>query len=607
MGGLTEATGHGTPRARMREVFLSNDCDRADHGLLTHHPLAPDSLDGWVRVSWQRSRDARVDADEPRAAFIDGWETDTGFTRASGIVLDSLVKGIENEPVCLILTDAKGTVLDRRGGDPDLLAALDRVDLAPGFRYAESHVGTNGIGTSLEVGGPVLVNGAEHYTGALTRFSCAGALITHPINGTLLGVIDLTTKAENTNALLLSFAKLAARRISERILEEADALERALLGDYYAACRHSGRPVLAIGGDVLMMNALTHQNFGPQDQAAILAQIQEVRGYASQHTLLMDLPSGSTARLSYQPSFAGEALAGGIILVKDQASRLHAAEAIPATLQGVAGDSAMWRRVSSTVLQACSDNLWLSVRGESGVGKAHLLHAAHKQARAGRPLAVHDARDATSTAEFLEAVNNDLEGRSDLVVLHASALDVGGIEGLADLLQVDAADAADTERPWVAITTEDRDNCEHGDALDLRLLPLFARTVVVPPLRHHAEDIPALVRSLLGRARAVNLELSAAAINQLMRLPWLGNIEQLREVLAAVTRTRRSGTAEIDDLPAQCRATTRRNLTRLESLERDAIVEALSLHRGDKAAAATALGISRATIYRKVRDFGIVG
>nr|WP_253945522.1 helix-turn-helix domain-containing protein [Nocardioides sp. zg-DK7169] len=44
----------------------------------------------------------------------------------------------------------------------------------------------------------------------------------------------------------------------------------------------------------------------------------------------------------------------------------------------------------------------------------------------------------------------------------------------------------------------------------------------------------------------------------------------------------------------------------METLERDAIIEALDLHGGDKAAAAGSLGMSRATIYRKIRDYGIL-
>ena len=63
---------------------------------------------------------------------------------------------------------------------------------------------------------------------------------------------------------------------------------------------------------------------------------------------------------------------------------------------------------------------------------------------------------------------------------------------------------------------------------------------------------------------------------------------------------------ELADLPPECRATTRRQLTPIEALERDAIVDALSMYDGDKQAAAAALGMSRATIYRKIREYGIV-
>ncbi|WAM19415.1 hypothetical protein [Rhodococcus sp. JS3073] len=67
----------------------------------------------------------------------------------------------------------------------------------------------------------------------------------------------------------------------------------------------------------------------------------------------------------------------------------------------------------------------------------------------------------------------------------------------------------------------------------------------------------------------------------------------------------RSGVIEPDALPAECRATTRANLSKLQSLERDAIVEALALHAGDKTASADSVGHVPGTIHRKIRGFGI--
>jgi transcriptional regulator of acetoin/glycerol metabolism len=95
------------------------------------------------------------------------------------------------------------------------------------------------------------------------------------------------------------------------------------------------------------------------------------------------------------------------------------------------------------------------------------------------------------------------------------------------------------------------------------------------------------------------------AMRQLARLPWPGNIAQLRHVLTETLGRQRSGVIGIDRLPSECRSVTRRKLTRLEAMERDAIVRSLSENDGNKAEAAEALGMSRATIYRKIKDFGI--
>ena len=78
-------------------------------------------------------------------------------------MLRSLREQLEGQPVSVILTDADGLVLSRLTGDDDLERHLDRVWLAPGFSYAEEFVGTNGIGTALEGGGPAHVFGHEHY------------------------------------------------------------------------------------------------------------------------------------------------------------------------------------------------------------------------------------------------------------------------------------------------------------------------------------------------------------------------------------------------------------------------------------------------------------
>ena len=553
-----------------------------------------------IRLSWQRSQASLVDADQPAPAYVAAVDYDTTLARAARPVVDALSSELHDEPVCIILTDAKGIVLDRRGGDRSLVRRLDTVNLAPGFTYAESEVGTNGIGTALEVAGPILVRGAEHFTGGLRGFACAGAPITHPVTGCLLGVLDITTQARNSNAVLLSFAKLAAKRIQERIVEEANALDQALLRDYYAACRHTGGSVIALGDEVFMMNAHAQAHFDSADQAALIDRTLDARGGTKPLTFIADLPSGISARLAYQPTFLGERLAGGVVQIKEHQVALRAVggSRVP-TLPGMIGASALWRHTTREVLESCGRAEWLVAEGEAGTGKLTVLRAVHDYCAPSTRLAILDAGD----RDLLGTAAAELESGSDLVIHHAHVLSAEVIEGLVDLLQ-SVHDGADSRTPWVALTVlTGRSGTQ--DELDTQLLRLFARTVAVPPLRHHLDDVPALVRHLLGRSGIAGVTLSQAAINQLMRLPWPGNVTRLRTVLADIARRRRSGVVELEDLPAECRATTRRHLTRLEALERDAIVDALAAHQGDKTAAAIALGMSRATIYRKIRDYAI--
>lgn len=552
----------------------------------------------FIRISWERSLASLVDTDQPDPVFVER-TAESVLERAALPVLTSLSDELSNEPACLILTDCNGVVLQRGGGDKTLLGALDAVNLAPGFRYSEQDVGTNGIGTALEMGAPILVDGNDHYTGNLRQFSCAGALITHPVTGALLGVIDISTMAENSNSLLLSFAKLAARRIQERILEEANELDGALLGGYYAACQHSGGPVIAVGEKVFMMNALAQQHFDATDQAALLDQTREAVGLVDPTTFLADLPSGITARMAYRPTFVGNTLAGGIIQIKDQQVHRSPTRRRAPALPGLAGASAVWRNVTQEVVDVVGKREWVVLQGEPGVGALALIRAAHQHVAPTGQLAVLDLESAGD--HLAENARTELAAGSDLVIRHAHVLGETQLDELAELFQ-EIKDASVDRDPWIALTTQ---TDELDEQLDLHLLHFFPRTVLVPPLRHHLEDVPALVRLLLNRAGAPELVLSKAAMSQLMRLPWPGNVTHLKKTLCSLVRTRRSGIVEATDLPTECNATTRRKLSPLEILERDAVIDALTTHHGDKVAAAEALGMSRATIYRKIRDYGI--
>jgi transcriptional regulator of acetoin/glycerol metabolism len=583
--------------ARARTAFLVDD------------PVEPGTVRAPILASWTRSRSWDVPVDHLELPFESGAERDTVLTRAAGDITSDVADQLSGEAVSVILTDEEGVVLDRRTGDSALSQHLDRVWLAPGFSYAERYVGTNGIGTALEGRGPAQVFGHEHYVEHLEDLACAGAPIRHPVSGKLLGVIDLTCWRREANAVMVAAVSSIARRIEETLLEQSGRRELALLHDYRAACQRNRGAVFALSDDLLMMNDRARELVPPADQVPLLAEAAEALSSGRPRQLVVDLPSGATARVQCRPTWTDSGVNGGILqvqlLVGDSAGTrpqlaLPHAPALPAAV----GSGALWTKCCQAVDRHFQSREWLVLEGEAGTGKTTLARATHQMRAPAAHLRLLDAQD--YGPRWIAEVIEELEsGSGTLVISHIERLSGIGAQALADMLEPHR-ESTDPRRPWVVATlTRDRAETRSPEELTA-LLDCFPRTVEVPPLRHHVEDVAELVPYLISRlTRGADLTVSPEAMRVLMRHRWPGNVEQLYQVLRKVVARRRTGSVELRDLPPECRATTRRVLTPLEAIECDAIVDALVDAGGNKAEAARHLGMSRATIYRKIRGYGI--
>ena len=215
---------------------------------------------------------------------------------------------------------------------------------------------------------------------------------------------------------------------------------------------------------------------------------------------------------------------------------------------------------------------------------------------------VLDAAEAGDHDWMARALGELLEGEGSLIIRHAERLSALRLRAL--WIALEHAQAAGRQHAlWVAVTL--RQSPASGDLACL--LKFFPGAAQLPPLRHHIEDLHELVPFFLAKLNPHgSLACSPEAMQLLLRSNWPGNTEQLWQVLTRVARHRRSGTIGPGDLPPECWGVSRRPLSPLESMERDAIVTSLLDHHGDKAKAAQSLGMSRATIYRKVHQYGII-
>ena len=142
-------------------------------------------------------------------------------------------------------------------------------------------------------------------------------------------------------------------------------------------------------------------------------------------------------------------------------------------------------------------------------------------------------------------------------------------------------------------------------------------TVKLPALRERREDIPLLVRHFADRQAETNglprTEFSADAMQFLSRLPYPGNIRELKNLVERTILVSGKPTLDASDFDAQyirhndqkaAESTSFIGMT-LDEIERQSILQALERHKGNLSQVAMALGISRAALYRRLEKHNI--
>jgi transcriptional regulator of acetoin/glycerol metabolism len=583
---------------------------QARERFLTAEPIEPGQVRDTILASWRRSREWHVAADRIDLSYVRDPDLDTPLTRAALPVLQNLHENLQGERVSVILTDAQGVALSRLTADHDLERHLDRVQLAPGFSYAEEFAGTNGIGTALESGQAARVFGHEHYAEHLEDLACAAVPVRHPISGKAVGAVNLTCWRKDAGRLLITLAQSTARQVMQGLLNDSSAEEFQLLREYLRARRYTGGSIFALTSDLVLMNDQARDTLDPGDQAALLGHAAEALG--GDHPALVDveLPTGARARMHCSPlrGTGRGRLASGVVHVKLIEPASQESADVGTGSQGrrfgaaLVGSGPLWLRGCRQVEAACASGEWLSLEGEPGVGKLALLRAVHRRRNPAGAFHVLDAAEAGDPDWMVRAHGELLEGEGSLVIRHVDRLSTQRLQPL--WIALEQALAADRQQVlWITVTLSQ--SPASGDLAGL--LKFFPGAVELPPLRHHIEDLHELVPFFLARLNPHGPPTcSPEAMHLLLRSNWPGNTEQLWQVLRRVVRHRRTGTIHPGDLPPECWSVSRRLLSPLESIERDAIVQSLLDHQGSKAKGAGSLGMSRATIYRKIREYGII-
>lgn len=583
---------------------------------------------------------------------------------AARIPFTQLGKLLDTARAMLVLTDRDGVILETIG-DMRTLDEGREIHLEVGGIWNETAAGTNGIGTALWTGEPVFVHAAEHFCAGIKGWTCAGAPVRDPIDNSVIGVVDLSGPTEIFRPHNTALITAAAREI-EASLRGGHAIERARLLEAcvkagYGRQPNSGLLILdRMGRIVLSRNAPRVLPVdGAERPVAVgqrLARTADGANVCELSVALADAPQLSTI----EPIHIGGVLRGYVLefAPPNRAATHTARRSIPPPSPApahiapgptetptVVGRNRKLLEVLAMTVKLARANVPLLLEGETGVGKELFARVAHAAASGGRcrPFVVLSCnapvREAFATellsgsavtppCRFTTGPPGPIE-RANGGTLCLDEIGEMPAEFQPFLLRLleEAAGAGDTHRSrsvvrFIALTNRSLlEEVEAGRFRQDLYYRIGAMPLRIPPLRERQEDLVLLLdhfnEQLATRFGTEPLRFTERAVDALAAYDWPGNVRELRNTVEQLHLMRDIRTVDAEDLPHTVAAAVRRQsgetalcdrsapATPLKCAERSLILDTLASEGGNVSRVATVLGISRPTLYRKMRVLGI--
>jgi DNA-binding NtrC family response regulator len=309
-------------------------------------------------------------------------------------------------------------------------------------------------------------------------------------------------------------------------------------------------------------------------------------------------------------------------------------------MEHIIGKSPAMQQIFDIVQQVAPTRATALITGETGTGKELVAHAIHNLSpRKKAPfIAVHAAALPSALLEselfghekgaFTGAVERRI-GRFELADGGTLFLDeIGELEPQMQVKLLRVLEERAFERVGgqktievdvrlIAATNKDlRKQVADGKFRDDLFYRLSVVTIALPPLRERRDDIPLLVSAFLCACSEENgknvTELTPDAMNVLLAYDWPGNVRELRNAIEQMVVLARSEKLTMRDVPAAVRggadltkiAVVRAGMTVGEA-EKELIVQALKELKGNRTKAAEKIGMSRRTLHRKLKRYGL--
>ncbi|MGW0057413.1 MULTISPECIES: sigma-54-dependent Fis family transcriptional regulator [Nocardia] len=519
-----------------------------------------------IALSWTRSRMNGLREDVEPCLMPEEVDAEGGLVRAAGRALRQAAAELDGSPVALVLTDHAARIVDFQCAAGTIRGALRDLGIARGVCLGEDVIGTNALGTPAEIRQGVLVRGREHYATAFRDFTCYGHPIFHPVTRRLEGVLAIGGLIGEDDRLPVPLARRMVRDIEDRLQAGSPRAQTRLMSAFQAAASRRGRCVVVIGEGVVLASPAALDLLEAADHAVIRACAEGARA-GGERSVSITLASGRPVRLVCTPVDRADGVLVDIAPEKSTGT----------TFSGCEPDQRQWP---------------LIVVGEAGTGRTSEARRA-----AGPRSVTFDATDVVlrGDAAWANDARAALSGDGPAVI-------VENIDLLSEQMTALLARLVSATPRRVVMTSTPGD---HLDGVHAPLLSLCNDRADLVPLRRRRHEIPQLAQQIMDEMSAPGrIRLTAETVRVLVAQPWRGNIAELRRVVETVAAIRSAGDVIPSDLPVSHRGGHRLG-SPLREAEREIIVAALEAANGNKLQAARALGVSRSTLYNRLRALRI--
>lgn len=626
---------------RARELAAFIDCHFAGRGLAPETVIA----ESWYRSINQHHLDPElrpVDNVLSAAEIRQHQAQHEAYLSIAGQGVNGLALRVVDAGFAVLLSDANGITLDARL--PADQARYSRAGLIIGARWDESIAGTNGIGTALASEQALTIHRQEHFLAANARLSCSVAPIFDAHNQ-LLGCLNATNLhnegPKQAQHLTLQLVTLYARLIENTHFRQRyrDRLTLALKPrDDITDLANEQLLALDEGGRVIGAN-----------RAAFLAYPGTLLGLRIDQLLpasideLLDLTRGGARGTQLRDSRSAHIIEVGLRVPAGYGQRLpapqpHTAPSHPSLEQLAGGDTRLQQGVQR-LRKVLDKDICILLTGETGTGKEAFARAVHQasQRHRGPFVALNCAAIPESLIEselfgyrsgsFTGANRKGMKGKLELANGGTLFLDeIGDMPAHLQtrLLRVLAERELQPLGAEVAVALDIQVvSATHQDLAAMIAAKRFREDLYyrlcgmrmhLPALRDRSDRSALIERLLTGIPQAAGLKLAEPVRHCLSEYGWPGNVRQLLNTLRYAAALAENGIIDMACLPEEllspaaspaAQARPVRLGEQLGDAEAQHLLAVLRRERWNISAAAQAAGVSRSTLYRKMKRHGI--